>query len=134
MPAYLKLLVIPVRKWSSWQPQLEAAVRSHASTVTGVCLSKQMTLSSADMDLALDVVECKGGLKGRIDYNMDLFQPVTVSRMAGHLQVCHAAQSLFLSLRPYLALCPSLTCLHAIELPVSPFSESEYCVRPCRRC
>ncbi len=43
------------------------------------------------MDLVLDVVEWEGGLKGHIDYNTDLFQPETVSRMAGHLQVRHAA-------------------------------------------
>ncbi len=43
------------------------------------------------MDLVLDVVEWEGGLKGHIDYNTDLFQPETVSRMAGHLQVSHAA-------------------------------------------
>ena len=43
------------------------------------------------MDLVLDVIEWEGGLKGHIDYNTDLFQPETVSRMAGHLQVSHAA-------------------------------------------
>lgn len=43
------------------------------------------------MDLVLDVVEWEGGLKGHIDYNTDLFQPETVSRMAGHLQARRAA-------------------------------------------
>ena len=49
----------------------------------------QMTVSSADMDLVLDVAEWQGRLKGRIDYSTDLFTRATIERMAGHLQAGH---------------------------------------------
>ena len=49
----------------------------------------QMTVSSADMDLVLDVAEWQGALKGRIDYSTDLFTRDTIERMAGHLQAGH---------------------------------------------
>ena len=45
-----------------------------------------MTVSSADMDLSLDLVEWEGRLKGRIEYSVDLFDHGTVERMGGHLQ------------------------------------------------
>ena len=45
-----------------------------------------MAISNAEMDLVLDVAEWEGMLKGRIDYNSDLFNCSTVERMAGHLQ------------------------------------------------
>ena len=53
-------------------------------------MAGQAALSSADMDLVLDVMEWEGALKGRIDYNTDLFEKAAVARMAGHLQVSHA--------------------------------------------
>ena len=49
----------------------------------------QMTVSSADMDLVLDVAEWQGALKGRIDYSTDLLTRDTIERMAGHLQAGH---------------------------------------------
>ena len=48
-----------------------------------------MAISNAEMDLVLDVAEGQGALKGRIDYNTDLFNCSTVERMAGHLQADH---------------------------------------------
>ena len=45
-----------------------------------------MTVSSADMDLSLDVVESEGRLIGRLEYSADLFDHSTVERMGGHLQ------------------------------------------------
>ena len=45
-----------------------------------------MTVSSADMDLSLDVVESEGKLIGRLEYSADLFDHSTVERIRGHLQ------------------------------------------------
>ncbi len=42
--------------------------------------------TAAKFDLTLAVVETAQGLSGGLEYNVDLFEPATVSRMLGHLQ------------------------------------------------
>ena len=53
-------------------------------TCTG--LGVQMKVSSADMDLSLDLAEAEGRLMGRLEYSVDLFDHSTIERMGGHLQ------------------------------------------------
>ncbi|MDJ0800853.1 MAG: amino acid adenylation domain-containing protein [Calothrix sp. MO_167.B12] len=42
---------------------------------------------SANFDLALELRETPEGIKGCFEYNADLFDEATISRMAGHLQI-----------------------------------------------
>ncbi|MCU1449929.1 MAG: hypothetical protein JWP02_2099, partial [Acidimicrobiales bacterium] len=42
---------------------------------------------TANFDITLEFQECDGGLAGVLEYNTDLFDPATIERMAGHLQV-----------------------------------------------
>ena len=64
---------------------------------------EQMKVSSADMDLSLDLAEAEGRLMGRIEYSVDLFNHDTVERMGGHLQ----ARSL---LRFFMGTAPFVVC------------------------
>ncbi|MBU7581844.1 MAG: amino acid adenylation domain-containing protein [Nostoc sp. TH1S01] len=41
---------------------------------------------TAKFDLTLDMKETDAGLVGTLEYNIDLFEPQTIQRMAGHLQ------------------------------------------------
>ncbi|MFW9261381.1 amino acid adenylation domain-containing protein [Nostoc sp. CALU 546] len=42
---------------------------------------------SAKFDLTLEITETQQGLFGTLEYNTDLFEASTISRMAGHLQI-----------------------------------------------
>lgn len=42
---------------------------------------------TAKFDLTLDMRETEEGLVGTIEYSIDLFEPQTIQRMAGHLQI-----------------------------------------------
>jgi amino acid adenylation domain-containing protein/non-ribosomal peptide synthase protein (TIGR01720 family) len=53
----------------------------------GLTLSTLETDSgTAKFDLTLDMRETAQGLVGTLEYNIDLFEPQTIQRMAGHLQ------------------------------------------------
>jgi amino acid adenylation domain-containing protein len=56
--------------------QLEGLVSSRVKTI----------LESAKFDLTIELTEQQAGLRGRINYNTDLFDKTTIVRMAGHLQ------------------------------------------------
>jgi amino acid adenylation domain-containing protein/non-ribosomal peptide synthase protein (TIGR01720 family) len=55
--------------------------------LTGLTLSTLETDSgTAKFDLTLDMRETQQGLVGTLEYTIDLFEPQTIQRMAGHLQ------------------------------------------------
>jgi non-ribosomal peptide synthetase component F len=55
--------------------------------LSGVTLSlEEVENQTARFDLALDMWEESGGIRGIFEYNQDLFDQSTVCRMAGHLQ------------------------------------------------
>jgi amino acid adenylation domain-containing protein/FkbM family methyltransferase len=48
--------------------------------------SMSLEQQTAQFDLSLTMTEVEGGLIGSLDYNKELFDEVTIRRMAGHLQ------------------------------------------------
>jgi amino acid adenylation domain-containing protein len=55
--------------------------------LSGLTLNPQLVESQAtQLDLTLELEETVSGLKGCLDYNTDLFDDTTITRMAGHFQ------------------------------------------------
>ncbi|MDF5712391.1 MAG: amino acid adenylation domain-containing protein [Rhizonema sp. NSF051] len=58
-----------------------------ALELPGLILSPLLNESrTAKCDLTLSMIETAQGIVGNLEYNTDLFEPSTISRMAGHLQ------------------------------------------------
>ncbi|MCA1681690.1 MAG: condensation domain-containing protein, partial [Actinobacteria bacterium] len=47
----------------------------------------ELPVETASFDISIDFQEFDGGLYGALTYNTDLFDPATIERMAGHLQI-----------------------------------------------
>ncbi len=56
-------------------------------TAEQICLNGQEGQGVEKFDLTLKLVETHDGLKGRLNYNTDLFEADTIERMAGHFEV-----------------------------------------------
>ncbi len=71
---------------------LETAVRPPLQ-LDGVvnCRSLEVDFGAAKFDLSLSLTAADSGLTGSFVYNVDLFEPETLARMAGHLQTLAAA-------------------------------------------
>jgi amino acid adenylation domain-containing protein len=56
-------------------------------SLSGLSLDQlEVETETAKFDLSLSMAESKEGLVGRLNYNTDLFDAVTISRMAGHFE------------------------------------------------
>ena len=55
--------------------------------IAGLTLTRlNMDNQVAKFDLTFEIAETDEGLKGEIEYNLDLFEPGTIQRMAGHFE------------------------------------------------
>ncbi len=63
-------------------------VSGEVTTLGDVSLQRiEIERTSAQFDLTLEMTETTDGLQGCLEYNSDLFEPVTITRMAGYLQI-----------------------------------------------